>query len=71
MTGPWLWDLIQPDHVMVAALGVMMAAGIVSVEEVGPDCLLIVHERTRTLSRHPPPWPGHSFPGRFCSSSAC
>jgi len=27
-----------------------------------PDCLLIVHRRTRTHSPHPPPRPGHSFP---------
>ena len=28
-----LWDVVQPDHVMIAALTVLMAAGIVSVEE--------------------------------------
>jgi hypothetical protein len=28
-----LWDLIQPDHVMIGALAMLMAAGVVSVEE--------------------------------------
>ena len=28
-----LWDLIQPDHVMIGALATLMAAGVVSVEE--------------------------------------
>ena len=28
-----LWDVVQPDHVMVGALTILMAAGVVSVEE--------------------------------------
>ena len=28
-----LWDVVQPDHVMIGALTILMAAGIVSVEE--------------------------------------
>ena len=31
--GCLLWDVIQPDHVMIGAVAVMMAAGVVSVEE--------------------------------------
>ena len=31
--GCLLWDLIQPDHVMIGALGVLMASGVISVEE--------------------------------------
>ena len=33
--GCLLWDVIQPDHVMIGAVAVLMAAGVVSVEE-GP-----------------------------------
>jgi hypothetical protein len=28
-----LWDVVQPDHVMIGALTILMAAGVVSVEE--------------------------------------
>ena len=28
-----LWDVVQPDHVMIGALAILMAAGVVSVEE--------------------------------------
>ena len=31
--GCLLWDVIQPDHVMIGAVAVLMAAGVVSVEE--------------------------------------
>ena len=31
--GCLLWDIIQPDHVMIGAVAVLMAAGVVTVEE--------------------------------------